>query len=293
MTYQSGVSQQQVEMLYRMTGELKSLLGLKALVLRLENQQENTLIGVDLSANPYPFLSLEEGIFPASQLTQTQSVADIWADSHCPHLIWFVESGLRGVVVAPLVYLGKVMGMLEGYTAEPHNFTRDEISLASSFASMLSLAIRQGQELDEIRVLNQELAAADDIEQAYNIVLDKLQAFLHVDGAILYPYSSLEQGFEMEKQVTIGLGEDINFYHEPGQMVSYVFQQILAQDVFSVVDITDPIYRLSALTVTRMLEAGIHAFVGKVVRANSDLVGILFLNYSQPHVLKNSEWPGQ
>jgi AmiR/NasT family two-component response regulator len=68
---------------------------------------------------------------------------------------------------------GKVIGVLNCYSAKPHVFTKAEISVFSAVANQAAAAIRNTELLLKSRATEEELDARKIIERAKEILMDE------------------------------------------------------------------------------------------------------------------------
>nr|WP_324651996.1 GAF domain-containing protein [Georgenia sp. H159] len=72
--------------------------------------------------------------------------------------------GFTSMIAVPLLVSGSALGTLNGYTSESHEFTRDEIDLATTLANQVAIAIAtarlrsaQARSIEELQELNRSL----------------------------------------------------------------------------------------------------------------------------------------
>jgi len=66
---------------------------------------------------------------------------------------------------------GKVIGVLNLYTSEPHKFTKSEIELLSSIAAQAALVIENTELIVKTKVIQEELESRKVIEKAKGILM--------------------------------------------------------------------------------------------------------------------------
>jgi AmiR/NasT family two-component response regulator len=82
--------------------------------------------------------------------------------------------GLVSMVSVPMhVKEEKVIGVLNCFTSEPHEFSETEVNLVTTVANQAAIAIENTRLLVKTRVIEEELAARKKIERAKEILMVK------------------------------------------------------------------------------------------------------------------------
>ena len=82
--------------------------------------------------------------------------------------------GLVSMVSVPLhVKEGKVIGVLNCFTAEPHDFSQAEVNLITTVANQAAIAIENTRLLVRTKVIEEELETRKKIERAKEILMVK------------------------------------------------------------------------------------------------------------------------
>jgi GAF domain-containing protein len=93
-----------------------------------------------------PALKVGEGIVGlVAQTGQPLAVLDVSADTRYRHASVARQVGLSSLLCVPLTVRHRAIGVLNCYTAEPHRFTDDEVSLFSTLANQTALAIENAR----------------------------------------------------------------------------------------------------------------------------------------------------
>ena len=66
---------------------------------------------------------------------------------------------------------GKVIGVINCYTSEPHDFTETEIDILTSIANQAAVAIENTELMVKSRVIQEELEARKRIERAKGVLM--------------------------------------------------------------------------------------------------------------------------
>ena len=81
------------------------------------------------------------------------------------------KEGLRSLLSVPLSVKGKVIGVLNNYTSQPHKFTRDEINIMTTVASQAAIVIENAELMVKTKIVQEELATRKAIERAKGILM--------------------------------------------------------------------------------------------------------------------------
>jgi len=79
-----------------------------------------------------------------------ESVLDVTASPQIQYLWEAKEEGIASIFSVPLKLKEEVIGMLRIYTAEPREFSQDEIDLLSGFAEQVSVALENAQSFEDV-----------------------------------------------------------------------------------------------------------------------------------------------
>ena len=82
---------------------------------------------------------------------EPESVLDVTTAPQIQYLWEAKEEGIASIFSVPLKLKEEVIGMLRIYTAEPREFSQDEIDLLSGFAEQVSIALDNAQSFEDVR----------------------------------------------------------------------------------------------------------------------------------------------
>jgi len=81
------------------------------------------------------------------------------------------KEGLCSLLSVPLMVKGSVIGALNCYASEPHDFTQEEIDLLTTVANQAAVAIENTQLIVRTKVIQEELEARKLVERAKDILM--------------------------------------------------------------------------------------------------------------------------
>jgi signal transduction protein with GAF and PtsI domain len=103
-----------------------------------------------------PSLKVGEGIAGrVAQTGQPLTVLDVSADARYRQADVAQRMGLCSLLCVPLTVRDRVIGVFNCYTAEPHRFTDDEVSLLSTLANQTALAIENARLITNAAVVRE------------------------------------------------------------------------------------------------------------------------------------------
>lgn len=106
-----------------------------------------------------PALSVEKSLSGQAVLQKKPLIVkDVRQDKRFSFRDIAVAEGLVSLLSVPMMHKGKVLGVINTYTAEPYDYTRDDVSVLQSVANQCASAIMQ------TRLLQEKLAAQDQLE---------------------------------------------------------------------------------------------------------------------------------
>ncbi len=171
-------------------------MGGKAACLFLANEEENVFEFVAqkglsdsyLHARPMQAKKVVDEILQGGYL----SIYDATTDSRLENQEEKKAEGIASILVVPVMVLSKAIGVLSLYTAEPREFTPDEIEFQSALAEQGGLAIRQARLVERIRnnaelfhYLSSSINSSLDIKKILHILTAELADTLGMKGVTI------------------------------------------------------------------------------------------------------------
>ena len=122
--------------------------------------------------NKKPPLKIGEGI--AGKVVKENkpiAIKDVAKESEYKYGDIAKKEGLKSLLCVPLAIKDKVIGVINCYTPEPHDFTETEIDVLTSIASQAAIAIENTELMVKSRVIQEELETRKRIERAKGILM--------------------------------------------------------------------------------------------------------------------------
>jgi len=124
--------------------------------------------------NKKPNITLGEGI--AGMVAQTGkpiTSEDVRKDERYLNRDFAKKEKLCSLLCVPLIFKGNVIGVLNTYSSQPHDFAQDEINVLKSIANQSAIVIENFRLVVESKVIREELESRKAIERAKGILMKK------------------------------------------------------------------------------------------------------------------------
>jgi len=122
--------------------------------------------------NKKPPLKIGEGIAgKVAAANKPKTIYDISKEDEYKYKEIAAKEGLKSLLSVPLAVRGKVIGVLNNYTSEPHKFTRDEINIMTTVANQAAIVIENAELMMKTKVIQEELGNRKVIERAKGILM--------------------------------------------------------------------------------------------------------------------------
>jgi len=268
------------EMLDLVVEMAAKVMGAPVCTLRLIDSNTNQLVQRSINSTGVKFherppLRIGQGVTGrAVSERRPVAVLDIRVDPSYPFRAFAVEEGLVSMLSVPLTVRERVIGALNCYTTEPHQFGEAEVALFSTLANQTALAIENAQLVTNAAVVREmhhriknnlqtvamllQMQAADGSQLT---VQDVLQISVNRILSIAAVHEVLAQeGFRL-----------VNVKDVTERIVAIVSQNMLRPDLAAEIDVAgEPVILPSraatslALVINELLQNALeHAFVGR------------------------------
>lgn len=122
--------------------------------------------------NKKPRLKLGEGIAgKAAAENKPIAIYDIHKEKEYKYKAIAEKEGLQSLLSVPLAVKGKVIGVINNYTSEPHTFTQTEIDVLTTVANQAAIVIENAELMVKTKIIQEELETRKTIERAKGILM--------------------------------------------------------------------------------------------------------------------------
>lgn len=145
--------------------------------LMLIDEKSNKLIiratqSISEEYNKKPPLKIGEGIAgKVAKENKPITVKDVTKEKEYKYGGIARKEGLCSLLCVPLAVKGKVIGVLNCYTASTHDFTGTEIDILTSIANQAAVAIENTELIIKSKVIQEELESRKRIERAKGVLM--------------------------------------------------------------------------------------------------------------------------
>jgi len=118
-------------------------------------------------------LKVGEGI--AGKVAETNkaiTIKDLSSEKNYKYKDVAIKEGLKSLLCVPLAVKGKVIGVLNCYTPELHNFTKNEINLLTTIANQAAIAIENTNLMMQSKIIQEELEKRKLLDRAKGILIN-------------------------------------------------------------------------------------------------------------------------
>lgn len=122
--------------------------------------------------NKKPRLKLGEGIAGRVAIeNKPRVVYDITKEPEYKYKDIAIKEGITSLLSVPLAVKGKVIGVLNNYTSQPHKFTKDEINILTMVANQAAIVIENAELMVKTKIIQEELETRKVMEKAKGILM--------------------------------------------------------------------------------------------------------------------------
>lgn len=119
-----------------------------------------------------PPIKIGEGVSgKVVQDNKPAMVYDILKEKNYKYKEIALKEGISSLLCVPLSVKGKVIGVLNLYTSEPHKFTKNEVEVLTMVANEAALVIENTELLVKTKVIQEELENRKLIERAKGMLM--------------------------------------------------------------------------------------------------------------------------
>lgn len=153
------------------------VMGSKICSLMLLDKNEKELViratqSVSEGYNKKPHIKLGEGVAGmVAKENRPISVLDVKEDKRYINREIAKKEGLCSLLCVPLSVKGKVIGVLNSYTSEPHKFNATETAVLTTVANQAAMTIENTELLVRTKVIQEELETRKAVERAKGILM--------------------------------------------------------------------------------------------------------------------------
>ena len=209
-------------------------------------------------------------------------VYDATKDSRVQYPKEAKKEGIASILSVPITVMGKIIGELRLYTAEPYEFSEDEREFISDLADMGAVAIDRAQYFRSFRDVSTLISKSLNLKEVLDSITKNLARSLIIKGCAIFLLSKIENRLKL--QSSYGLS---NAYINKGSVDADKSiagcldgKPVLVRDVT-----TDPRIQYGA----EAEKEGIASILSVPISAKGQIIGVLRIYTAKPHEFTENE----
>ena len=209
-------------------------------------------------------------------------IYDVTNDSRIQYPEEAKEEGIASILSVPITVMGKIIGELRLYTAEPYEFSEDEREFISDLADMGAVAIDRAQYFRSFRDVNTLISKSLNLKEVLDSITTNLSRSLITKGCAIFLLNNVENRLKL--QSSYGLS-DAYLNKGPLEAEKGIAECLDGKSVFVLDTATDPRtqYRAEAE------REGIASTLSVPISAKGQIIGVLRIYTAKPHEFTENE----
>jgi signal transduction protein with GAF and PtsI domain len=284
------------ELLDLIVRQAADAMGLKGATIRLINPKTNTMelvasVGLSGKYLAKGQVDLDKSIADALS-GRPVAIFDVTDDPRMQYPKEAKEEGIASLMAIPMVYKGKVIGVMRLVTAEPREFTLDEVDFACAIAELGAQAISNAQmyesrtrELNFLKGLQEvskAINSALDVKKVLQLLVKNATTALDIKAAAVRLLDDKRQ--QMELVACYGLSER---YINKGPVTAD--KSIAEAMLGKAVSIYDVVQDPRATYPKESAEEGIKSILSVPIALKGNVIGVLRIYTSAPRDFTDDE----
>ena len=209
-------------------------------------------------------------------------IYDVTNDSRIQYPEEAKEEGIASILSVPITVMGKIIGELRLYTAEPYEFSEDEREFISDLADMGAVAIDRAQYFRSFRDISTLISKSLNLKEVLDSITTNLSRSLITKGCAIFLLSRVENRLKL--QSSYGLS-DAYLNKGPIDAEKSIAECLDGKSVFVLDTATNPRtqYRAEAE------REGIASTLSVPISAKGQIIGVLRIYTAKPHEFTENE----
>ena len=209
-------------------------------------------------------------------------IYDLTNDSRVQYPEEAKEEGIASILSVPITVMGKIIGELRLYTAEPYEFSEDECEFISDLADMGAVAIDRAQYFRSFRDISTLISKSLNLKEVLDSITTNLSRSLITKGCAIFLLSRVENRLKL--QSSYGLS-DAYLNKGPIDAEKSIAECLDGKSVFVLDTATNPRtqYRAEAE------REGIASTLSVPISAKGQIIGVLRIYTAKPHEFTENE----
>ncbi len=209
-------------------------------------------------------------------------IYDLTNDSRVQYPKEAKKEGIASILSVPITVMGKIIGELRLYTAEPYEFLEVEREIISLLIDMGAVAIDRAQYFRSFRDVSTLISKSLDLNEVLDSITKNLARSLITKGCAIFLLSKVENRLKL--QSSYGLSDG---YLNKGPLDA-------EQSIVGCLD-GKPVFVLDAITDPRIQyraeaeKEGVASILSIPISAKGQIIGVLRIYTAKPHEFTENE----
>ena len=209
-------------------------------------------------------------------------IYDLTNDSRVQYPKEARKEGIASILSVPITVMGKIIGELRLYTAEPYEFSEDEREFISDLADMGAVAIDRAQYFRSFRDVSALISKSLDLKEVLDSITKNVARSLITKGCAIFLLSKVENKLKLKS--SNGLS-DAYLNKGPVDTEESICGCLVGKPVFVLDATTDPRIQYGA----EAEKEGIASALSVPISAKGQIIGVLRIYTSKPHEFTENE----
>jgi len=209
-------------------------------------------------------------------------IYDLTNDSRVQYPKEAKKEGIASILSVPITVMGKIIGALRLYTAEPYEFSEDEREFISDLADMGAVAIDRAQYFRSFRDVSALISKSLDIKEILGSITKNVARSLITKGCAIFLLSKVENRLKL--QSSYGLS-DAYLNKGPIDTEQSICGCLVGKPVFVLDATTDPRIQYGA----EAEKEGIASILSVAISVKGQIIGCLRIYTAKPHEFTENE----
>lgn len=209
-------------------------------------------------------------------------IYDLTNDSRVQYPKEARNEGIASILSVPIKVMGKIIGALRLYTAEPYEFSEDEREFISDLADMGAVAIDRAEYFRSFRDVSALISNSLDLKEILDSITKNVARSLITKGCAIFLLSKVENRLKL--QSSYGLS-DVYLNKGPIDTEKSICGCLVGKPVFVLDATTDPRIQYGA----EAEKEGIASILSVAISVKGQIIGCLRIYAGKPHEFTENE----
>lgn len=203
----------------------------------------------------------------------------------------------KWLLCVPMFFGNEVFGVLDIYSKRPHGFFEQEISYLKALASQAGVAIENAKLIDHFNIIGQTITSSKKIKDILENITQSALEVLFAEPVTLFQYDQTKNCllpppiYAGKLLVEAGYAETFEFTGQSfAELIVAAGESLYIEQGIKQHQLTVEAHVNDKMPMTRFHEREkIKSMAALILRAENEIVGLMFLNYRRPQTFSPIE----